>query len=162
MLDRRQQGSRDKPASGIDDVPKRESVTDVKHTDFVPSEDQPKAAYEASRSFGATLPAPWCRLSGRVRGGPGSILVQRAAAERAEVDLVELGNDQPWHLPAGEGELERLIRPHELGRDPERDVGSREERGQAPCLLDPFRGQPLAWRGARRDAVAIRPGMGMP
>ena len=83
MLDRRQQGSRNKPASGIDDVPKRKSVTDVKHTDFVPTEDQPKAAREASRGFGAILSATWCRLCGRVRCGPGSILVQRAAGERA-------------------------------------------------------------------------------
>ena len=66
MLDRRQQGSRNKPAGGIDDVPKRKSVTDVKHTDFVPGEDQPKTAYEASSSFGATLSATRRRLSGRV------------------------------------------------------------------------------------------------
>jgi hypothetical protein len=93
-----------------------------------------------------------------VRRGPGAVLVQRAVVESAEVDLVELRHDEVREITAREDKRERLLCAPELRCYAERDLLGLEELAQETRLLDTLRGQPLARRGAGRDAVAIRTG----
>ena len=60
------------------------------------------------------------------------------------------------------GEPERLLRTCQLRRRRERDVDLRELDAERASLLHTLRREPLARHGARRHAVAVRPGQRVP
>ena len=55
---------------------------------------------------------------------------------RAEVDLVEAGEDDAGHVALAESDREGLLRPDEACRDAEVDVHPREPLAQPHRLLD--------------------------
>ena len=91
-----------------------------------------------------------------MRGRPGAVLEQRPVRERAEVDLVELGNGDARHVPAGERELQGLERPCQLRGHAQRDLVSGDLGRESTRLLDSLRRQAVAGHGARREPVAVR------
>jgi hypothetical protein len=88
----------------------------------------------------------------RVRPGPRTVVVERAALERPEADLVELGEDEPLGRARPERELERLLGAREPCRDTEVDLLGGQRRAQRERLVDALFGEALA-RGLRADAV---------
>lgn len=83
---------------------------------------------------------------------PRPVVVERAALEGAEADLVELGHHDTIGVATVEDERERLLRAHEPRRDTEVDLLAGKRLPQGARLLDPLSGEPLA-RGNRADTV---------
>jgi hypothetical protein len=116
------------------------------------AEQHAEPAGEARRGACPTLAATRGRRVGQLSPGPGAVVVERAAVEATEVDLVQLRNDEPGNLPAGEREVERLLCSPKLGRDAEIDVLVGQDRGEAASLLATLGRQASPRRRARRRA----------
>src|SRR5688500_6805803 len=102
------------------DVADREPMGDDEHGLLRPREHLPEAAGEALSDPGSALAAGG-ELDGRAVSRPGSVRLEQAAFELADVDVVQLRQNQPWHLPPCQRDVRGLPRPLELRDDAEAD-----------------------------------------
>jgi hypothetical protein len=91
-----------------------------------------------------------------VRPRPGAVGLERPSFVRAEVDLVQAGEDDAGHVAPAEADRERLLRPGEACRDAEVDVHSGEPLAQLHRLRDAKLGETLARRAGADDVVEVR------
>ena len=110
---------------GEERVAERQPVGDDEDQPLRAREDEPETADVARRHLGPALAAG--RGLRRVAcPGPPAVLVERLALELAEADVVQLGHDEPGHVPSGQGEVGRLAHTEELARHAELDRLVRE------------------------------------
>ena len=139
------------PVRGVDDVADRQRVGDRQDDVLRALEQGVQRAGDPHRSLDPALASARALRIGLVRPGPGAIVLERAALERAETDLVQRGEDEALRRTRAESQLERLLRPHEPRRDPEVDLLVRERLAQREGLLRPLFRQPLS----RRDRAHV-------
>jgi len=158
VLHRRHQRRGDEAARRVEDVARRERVSRDEHPLLGPLQEESEAPSVTCCRLGAALAAAGSPDGREVSRCPGAIGVKQPGVEAAEVDLVELGDDDPGHLAAFEGELERLLRPPELGRHAELDLDRIQHRTKPAGLVDTFSRKPLSGNRARGGAVPVRAG----
>lgn len=158
MLHRRDQRRREEAVRGVEQVANRQRVPDGEQAPLGTREQHPQAASVTGRRLRAALTATRRLERRRLRRGPGAIGEEWAALVAAEVDLVQLGDDDVRDAAPVERQLQGLLGAAQLGGDAEVDRLAGEVFAEPPRLLPPRVGQPLARRGARRDAVPVRDG----
>ena len=166
--ERRRMGNRRDPRRGerpigrVEHVAHRKRVGDREDVLLGPFEQRSERARDALRDCDAGLAAAGAERVGVVRPGPGPVVVERAALERAEADLVELRQDEPLDVAPGERQVEGLLRAPEPRRDAEVDRLAGERLAQRECLFDPELGKALTRRDRADPIVGVRAGVRMP
>jgi len=153
---------RERPVGRIEHVAHRKRVGDREDVLLGPFQQRPERGRDALRDYDAGLSAAGAERARLVRPGPGPVVVERAALERAEADLVELRQDEPLDVAFAERQVEGLLRAPEPRRDAEVDRLAGERLAQRECLFDPELGKALTRRDRADPIVGVRAGVRMP
>src|SRR4051794_29471791 len=105
LLDR---GYRRLPRPGGEGGADPETLRHDQDRALAPRQQLPKAGYVAADSPGAGLASAGDFVLRAVRPCPGAVVVEQAALELAEADVVELGDDEALDVPAGQRDVGRL------------------------------------------------------